>query len=509
MKKLFALLLILSSVAVQAQVLPQNQCPQAGVLLSRDYLGLAGETTRSVYDRQGTHEIPTQAEFAGNLKARVFKVYSERFCVTKVHNYQQQVCADVHPDLALGRGSDAFRSLFDLNITLLKRADMFSRMVRYAIGANEATRLTTANEAVKHLTRLASVSGIPKTWDAFVATLKQIVAEGFMTQAEFDDIATVNVAHNRRNLGFDPMPGVQYNEGKGNGKLQKIFDLSMSVQHRAAMIRTTFQGVTPAASQNLAKSFVEFASVNGIPSTWGQVVLMFRDSTAKNAISAAELANITENLEMNNRANLGFEINYFTCKIESRQHHYNAVDEVRKNEFHEEKSQNFRLFVTAAPLLRNERESVEVLFHSLNGLSVSPSQSYNNFTVEQSAEGEIAIFKLTGARKQVTPPNSIHAEVLKNSGKVNINLQNTEFNPLVGGKVVVEVHFYEKVVLVKDKYLGVQTFELTDGNMKAFTPNVKMIKASRPVYVQLYMKYVGSPYYNENKSEFKEFRKDK
>lgn len=508
MKKLLALLLILSSVAIHAQVLPQNQCPQPGVLLSRDYVGLAGETNRSVFDRQGSHEIPTQAEFAGNLKARVFKVYSERFCVTKVHSYQQRVCADVHPDLALGRGNDTFRSFFDLNITLLKRADMFSRVVRYGVGANAATRLTTANEVVKHLTRLASLAGIPRTWDAFAATLKQIVAEGFMTQAEFDDIVTVNNAPNRRSLGFEPLAGVQYNEGKGNGKLQKIFDLTMSAQHRAAMIRTTFQGVTPAASQNLARSFVEFASVNGIPSTWTQVVLMFRDSTAKNAISAAELVNITENLEMNNRANLGFEISYFTCKIENRQHHYNAVEESRKNEFHEEKSQSFRLFVTAAPLLRNERESVEVLFHSLNGLSVNPSQNYNNFTVEPSAEGDIAIFKLSGVRKLVTPPNSIHAEVLKNSGKVNINLQNTEFNPLVGGKVVVEVHFYEKVVLIKDKYLGVQTFELTDGNMRAFTPNVKMIKSSRPVYVQLYMKVVGSPYYNENKSEFKEFRRD-
>jgi len=42
--------------------------------------------------------------------------------------------------------------------------------------------------------------------------------------------------------------------------------------------------------------------------------------------------------------------------------------------------------------------------------------------------------------------------------------------------------------------------------MTPFTPNVQMIKSGREAYVQLYMKVVGSIYYNEELSTFKEFR---
>jgi hypothetical protein len=506
MKKMFSFLALAFTLTAQAQVLPPDQCPVAGVQISRDYVGLASETVGNNFDRMGSSEIPTQSEFAGFLKARIFKVFHERYCVAKVYTYQQQVCADVHPDLALGRGNDTFKALYNLNITLLKRAEIFSQQVKYGIGANQATRITTASEVVKHLTRLAINQGIPKSWEGFVAMMKKIMEEGFLTQAEFDDILVTNAVVNRRNLGFQPLDGVQYNEGKGNGKLARIFDLNITLLHRAALIRKTIDGITEASSQVLAKTFIEFATANGVPQNWTQFVLLMRDSAAKNAISQQELVNITENLESQNRANLGFEIRFFVCKMEVRNHRYNAVEEKRSNEFHQEASKSFRVYVANAPLLAGEKESIEVLFHGLNGLSINPGQHYNAYSVERSAAGEVEIFKLLGARKKVTPPNAIAAQVLHQGSKVNINLQNTAFNPLVGGRVVVEVHFYEKVAILKDKKLGVRTFDLLDGKMTAFTPNVQMIKPKRKVYVQLYMKVVGSPYYNENNSEFKEFK---
>lgn len=506
MKKMISFLAFAFTLTAQAQVLPPDQCPVPGVQLSREYVGLSSETVGNNFERIGAQEIPTQAEFAGFLKARIFKVFHERYCVAKIYTYQQQVCADVHPDLALGRGNDTFKALFDLNITLLKRAEIFSQQVKYGIGANQATRITTASEVVKHLTRLAINTGIPKSWEGFVAVMKKIMEEGFLTQAEFDDILVTNAVVNRRNLGFQPLEGVQYQEGKGNGKLARIFDLNITLLHRAALIRKTIDGVSEASSQVLAKTFIEFATANGVPQTWSQFILLMKDSAVKNAISQQEFLNITENLELQNRANLGFEIRFFTCKIENRNHRYNAVEEKRSNEFHQEASKSFRVFVSNAPLLRGEKESIEVLFHGLNGLSINPGQYYNAFSVERSAAGEVEIFKLVGARKKVTPPNAIVAQVLHQGSKVNINLQNTAFNPLVGGRVVVEVHFYEKVAILKDKKLGVRTFDLVDGNMTAFTPNVAMIKPKRDAYVQLYMKVVGSPYYNEENSEFKEFR---
>lgn len=506
MKTLFAFLLLTFAAIAQAQILAPNQCPVPGVLLSRDYVGLSSETVASRFERSGAANIPSSAEFSGFLKARIFKVFLERFCVARTQSYQQQVCADVNPDLALGRGNETFRSLFNLNISAIKRAEIFSQSVKYGIGTNQTTRLTTANEVVKHLTRLAMTDGIPKSWESFVAVMKKIMAEGFLTQAEYDDILVTNAAANRRSLGFQPMEGVQFTEGKGNGRLQRLFDLSMTQLHRAALIRKTIDGVTEASSMNLAKSFIEFATTSGVPATWAQFVLMIRDSVTRGALSQAEALNITDNLELQNRTNLGFEVRYFVCKMETRIHHYNAVEENRRQEFHQEASKSFKVNLTQGPLLSGEREIMEVAFHGLNGLSIAPARSFNSYSVERLQEGEIEIFNLTGSRLKVTPPNTINAQVLHQGNKVNINLQNIGFNPLIGGRVVVEVHFFEKVAILKDKKLGMRSFELNGGELTSFTPNVQMIKASRKAYVQLYMKVAGSPYYNEELSDFKEFR---
>jgi|GEM_PF-5789730 len=506
MKHFLGIFLFSFAFIAQAQPLPQSQCPQAGVLLSRDFLGLSGDAVQSSYRRDGAAQIPTTQDFAGNLTARTYKVFNERSCVAKVHNYQQQVCSDVPADIAIGRGNNLFRSFFDLNITPLKRAEMFSQTVKFGLGATQANRITTANEVVKHMTRIAISTGIPKSWDQLGLMLKQVVAEGFMTQAEFDDIFLLNAPANKANLGFQPLNGVQINEGKGNGKLARIFDLTLTLLHRAQLIKRTINGVSDAASMTLAKSFIEFASVNGVPATWNQFLLMVKDSALKNAISQAEFINITETLEAINRANLGFEVNYFICKMESRQHFYNAVIDTRRQDYHQDVSKSFRINVSNAPLLQGESEEVVATFNGLNEMQISASQNYNNFTIERSTVDQIEFIKLVGARKRVTPPNAIVAQVLHQGSKVNVNLQNTAFNPLVGGKVVVEVRFFEKVAILSDKHLGTKIFELTNGDKTAFTPNVQMIKSGRKAYVQLYMKVVGSIYYNEELSTFKEFR---
>lgn len=507
MKSVFGFLVLSLSVSAFAQQsLPPSQCPTPNVLLSKDYIGLASENVGQNFGRQGNNDIPTTSEFAGNLKARIFKVYEERTCVPKQLTYQQQVCADVAPEIALGRGNDLYRSFYDLNITLLKRADAFSRTLRFGVNTAQAARLNTANEVVKNLTRLASTNGIANSWEGFVATIKKIQAEGFITQAEFDDIILTNGDFNRTTLGFKPLLGVQYNEGRGNGKLQNLFDLSLPIARRAGLIRATIAGVSAPASHLLAASFINFASVSGVPANWNQFVLLMRDAAAKNAITPVELVNIVEDLEYQNRNNLGFDINYFICKMENRLHYFNAIEVNRRNEFNSEVAKSFRVTVENAPLLGGESETVSVNFHGLNGLSVSPSRTFNSFSVQESADGDVAIYKLVGARNKVDVPNSIVAKVLKDGSKVNVALQNTAFNPKIGGKVVVEVHFWEKVVILKDKDLGIKNFDLANGEMTTFTPNIAMIKKSRPAYVEVKMKIVGSPYYNESLSGMKEFK---
>lgn len=507
MKTYLSFLVLALSVAAHAQQnLPSSQCPTPNVLVSKQYVGLASENVGQNFGRQGTNTIPTTAEYAGQLKSRIFKVYEERTCVAKQMSYQVQVRIEVSPELALGRGNDTYRSFYDLNIALPKRAEMFSRVLRYGVNTSQGARIVSANEMVKHLTRIASSHGIANTWEGFTLNLKQILTEGFITQAEFDDIATINAQANRAALGFLPLAGVQYNEGRGNGKLGQLFDLNLPAPRRAGLIRSTIAGVSTQASHLLAASFISFASVSGVPSTWNQFILLLRDAVAKNAITQNEFLNITADLEIQNRRNLGYDIDFFITKIENRLHYFNAVDVSRRNEFNAEVAKSFRVYVSNAPLLTGESETVSVNFHGLNGLSVSPSQNYNGFTIEKTEEGDLSVYKLTGARKKVDAPNTIIAKVLHQGAKVNVALQNTAFNPLIGGKVIVEVHFFEKVVLLRDKDLGIKTFELTNGEMTTFTPNISMIKKSRPAYVEVKVKIVGSPYYNESLSDMREFK---
>jgi len=506
MKTLFSLLFIILSLSVQAQTLPASQCPTPNVLISRDYVGLTSETISQRFERQGTELIPTQAEFAGLIKSRIFKVYEDHLCIAKIYSYQQKVCNDVAPDLALGRGNDKYRSLFDLNLTLLKRSEIFSTTVKYGVETNQPARFNTASEIVKHLTRLASTSKIPNSWESFSLMLKKIVEEGFITQAEFDEITTINANINIRQLGFMPLEGIQFNEGKGNGKLAVLFDLNITLVHRAALIRKTIHGVSDKASMELAKSFIDFATVNGIPANWSQFVLMMKDAVTKNALTEVEFLHITQELEMMNRENLGFEINYFVCKMENRVHYYNTIEVEQKKEFSEEVFKNYRLFVKNAPLLKGENEYPEIQFHGIKGMSILPTQTFNSYTVESSLEGEVVIINLMGVRKKVTPPNTLFAKVLHAGKKINVNLQNTGFNPLIGGKVVAEVHFFEKIVLMRDRKLAEKTFELKDGNLTAFSPEVLMTKPSRTAYVQVYLKIEGSPYYNDSFSDYREYK---
>lgn len=509
LKSALSFLILAASASSFAQNLPPSQCPVPNVLLSRDYVGLSSESVDQSLRREGNSSIPLTSEFSGTLKARVYKVFEERSCVPQTYSYQLKVCTDISPELALGRGNDLYRSFYDLNITTIKRADMFARTVRFGVNAPQSARLNTASELVRSMTRLASVNGVASSWEGFVATIKKIQAEALITQADYDDLVVINGEFNRNALGFKPLAGVQSTEARGNGKLGNLFDLNAAAARRAGLIRATIAGVSTPASHLLAASFISFASVNGIPSTWNQFVLLMRDAVAKNAISPLEFVNITEELEFQNRANLGFDINFFTCRMENRLHYYNSVAVNKRNEFNSEVSKNFRLSVVNGALLSGEREIHLVSFHGLNGLSISTDQEFNSYGVEKTEEGDVTVYKINGARRRVSVPNSIVATVLHAGKKVDVALQNTAFNPLIGGKVVVEVHFFEKVVILKDKDLGIKTFEVIDGNKATFAANIAMIKATRPAYVEVRMKIVGSPYYNEGYSSVKEFKEVK
>ena len=140
MKKILSFVFFALTLGAHAQVLPQNQCRTPNVLISRDFIGLSSETVGQNFDRAGSAEIPTTASMSGVIKARIFRDFEEVYCVARVHSYQERVCQDVDPDLAVGRGNKDYDSLFDLTLPLAKRADHFARIVSYGLQASEAAR---------------------------------------------------------------------------------------------------------------------------------------------------------------------------------------------------------------------------------------------------------------------------------------------------------------------------------------------------------------------------------
>jgi hypothetical protein len=505
MKSLLPMIGLVLTMSSFAQVLEPNQCLNPNTVIARSYQGLSSEDVAQNFERSGTESIATSAEFSGQIKARIFRAFNVSTCVPKSYNYQVQVCTDIDANQARGQGNQVLNSFFDLNISTIKRAEIFARHMSYG-RYSPSTRLVTANEVVKNLTRLAVNAGTPRSWESLVAMMKKITAEGYITTAEYEDIMVLNATANRRVLGLTPMSGVQVSEGKGNGRLQRLFDLNLTPQGRVALINRTITGIPVGLTQAVSDAFINFAMKNGVPSTWGQFVLLINGIAQQGVISLSDAFNITENLEMNNRANLGFEVRYFVCELRTRLHTYNAIEVKRVQEYDREVKKAFKVSLKNAPLLKGEKETIKVNLNSLSGLSISTTQTYNSYTSISTQQADLELFTLTGTRKKVTPPNSISGRVVRSGNFVNLALQNNNYLSAIGGKVMVDVEFYENIAIFKDKLLATKSFELANGSNTSFYPNVPMNKPSRKAYIKVKMRVIGSPYYNENPSEAKEIK---
>lgn len=490
MKKLLILSLVMSFSALA------NECARPGTMMSRDYTGIEGETAYASHSRRGDDSIPTESSFSGNINARLFKVYREQHCVQRSENYTERVCDVISIDLALGRGNDLFKSLFDLRVTALKRSEMFAQNVVYGRGQNAQTRFNLANEIIKSITRIAAEDGIPNSWEGFRMMIGAVVAEGLITQADMDDITIANAESNKMRLGFKPLPGSEVREGRGNGKLQRIFNLEITPKVRAQMVNDLLIGVAANDAQDLGQSFVNFAISNGVPQSWDQFVLMMRFSVDQKAITEKAFAKIVVTYEDRNRERMGFEQTAIVCKNVMRTRYFNVIETRRSTEYLKSVARNYNIVITKAPLLSGEEETITASFNGLDSVNVSATYSYNNYrTVDKRMVNEVEVIQLEGARKQVTPRFTLAGSITSNSTGTTLTLQDPAFNPKMGGKVVVKVEFMEKVPLWFDKSLGKATYELTDASAKVFKSTVKS-KKGRKVYAKVSMQIVGSPYYN-------------
>ncbi len=484
-----------------------DECPKSGEIISSTFEKVSSDIAKNEYVRKGTILIPSTSKFEGMLKARLYDDFKVRTCVSKAFNYQQEVCENVPLDLALGLGNDLFKSFFDLKLTLLKRSELFAQNVSYSHGQSSTTRLEQAGEILNVLTRDALSGGIPKSWEKVTTLLAASVSEGFLNYALVDEITKTSSLKNQKTLGFIPMPGVTLKEGKGNGKILPLFDLSISVDVRTNLIKKLLVGVPSRSAEDLSRTFIEFAASNGVPSTWDQFVLMLKFSMTKGAISEEVFNKVTIGFETNNRSKLGFELVAVKCQIENRTKYTNIIDVKNVRKFTREVISNFQLTIANAPLVGTESEKIFVIFDGLTPIRIESDERFNSYRiVNQITENGIVRMNVTGTRKMVTPENSINAEVLHQGNHINLRIQDRAFNPLVKGKTYAEIEFFEKIPLWKDKKLATQLIEIKDGFLNTILSKVALTKPSRKAYVKISLKIVGSPYYSSNKSEVLEFK---
>lgn len=499
MKTTLGILVLLSASSVFAQRM--NQCPRAGLVLSSQFMRMTGEMANVQHVRVGSSQIPTVYNVSGNIVANTYRLMHETVCVEESYTHQERICNDIHPDVAFGRGNQLLHSLFDLRLNPLTRAENFSRNVRFNMELPARDRLETARQLLTAITGTVAESGEPRSWADFSALINKAVTDGLITLHLADEITKVHAIHNRNHLGFSPLDGITVTENRGNGSLARALNLGVSPDSRARMLKDMINGLSPRDAQNCAQSFVQFASANGIPHSWQAFELMIQDSVVKGVLTAKDQRRITvDNEEMNRRA-LGFEMSIIQCHIENQRRIVNVIQERQRQDFAASITKRYEINVANAPLVNGEQESINVNFDGLNPMRVGLSSSYNSYAVTQAEDAAGIIYTATGSRNKITPANTLQVTYKRKDKTSSFDIQYPQFNEKVAPKILVKVVFYDAGGLFgigRDKELGAEVYEITNGNMNKITAKIQNKKVD---YVKVSMQIVGSAYHNSDFSQ--------
>lgn len=495
MKASWGLILLLSFPAFAQR---RDECPRPGLVLNTNYIGETSSTDTNIHRRIGGADIPLSASFVGGVRSQIYKNYRDQVCASEAYQFSEKICNRISPDVALGRGNQILRSLFDLNLSTLQRSENFQRNLKYQTGASSTDRFESSRQIISLLARQAAVKGIPRSFEEFSAMLQTGVAEGAISQFLVDDIITANGGANKRALGFVPMDGAIVRENAGNGRLQELFDLGITPEHRAKRIEKLITGVTPAIAKVLSRTIIVFASNNGIPSNWKQFAAMMKDARDTNNISDFDYRQVVIENEDVNRNALGFELNAEVCRIETSTRYSNVIRDVLRKVTDREVSRQYQIAVNNAPVVGGEEEVFTVVFDGFSEPVLNAPSRLNSYRISQTIDNGVIKFQLDGNRNKVRPSNSLVVK-LKVDGKIStLNIQDTNFNSRVSSKVKVKVMFYNDRFLASSKLLGTETYELTDGSLRTI---VAAIRDKKVDFVKVFMMYENSPYYSDEYSD--------
>jgi hypothetical protein len=492
MKVVMSLAVLVTATTALGQIRP-DECGRPGHRLNTEFQRTTGERVTQSFRRSGNANIPTEASFNGQLRARTFLNFVDTVCNQRPYSYPQRVCHEVAPEIALGRGNQLLQSFYDLRVSRRERALQFSRSVRFSLNAHQAERLEMAAQILDHLTTVAVNAGLPRSWAEFTAVLDQGVATSMLSLHLVEEITRINMIPNRQALGFAPMEGAVVREGRGNGSLNAAFDLRATPEARAQHLTRLLDGVTLRIARELSSAFIDYVRTRPIPQNWDQFVVMMRHAHALAAIGDLEFRRIVIDNEYSNRIKLGFELTAEHCRTETITRVYNAVERVNRTEPGEVVTRRFEVKVSNAPLLTGEEEQFNVSFDGIGNLGLSRPENFNAYQVNMSEEGDLVRFTAVGSRKAITPTNTIQASWRKAGDENIMTLQNNGYNPQMGGRVLVQVRYMNSRFLRRNQAMATETYELKDGAPVTITAQLKNKNVD---YVLVSMQIVGSPFYS-------------
>lgn len=499
-KSLSLALLVLSSSAVFADRV--DECLRPGQRLTKVLIGIDGEEKIERFSRSGSALVPTDAKFETQLTTNTFNVYNSSYCVIESYTVIDTKCTIVDTNLALGRGNADFKSLYNLNLSIMNRAETFAKLVKYNLADTSVMRLESAKKIIDLLVQKASTSELPLDWEDFKAHLESFVTANILSPFLVDEIIKTHELANKKALGFVPMTDVTIQENRGNASFKSLFDLSKSETVRVQTINKLFNGFDYKTNKTtLARFMVEYASIIGIPESWDQVVLMFNESVKKTIMSQAVAREIYRVNEQQNRAASGFQVSATKCVNVPRNADVNVIRPRIEREFLKEVSQKIIVNVQNAPLITNEVQRLSVSYSgSFQTTNVSSDSTYNSFHVTKEVSPEAIVFNLTGTRQKVTPPNTLAGSIVNSAGAFDIMLQNSGYNSKIDGTIEIYATFFETRTFL-DTNLGSRIISPKDGSLVKYLAQIKAQRGGRPVYAEVKMRYVGSSFYNSNYSQ--------
>lgn len=477
--KLITIICLIATFLVYSHDFKNDECINPGELLSRNFSHLSGDKVSAKSIRQGSLQAKRTFELKANLKTNLYKFYNEDFCQKVSFIKKVKVCTPVDYEVALGRGNKTFKQLFNLRLSLSKRAGSLKDAISFATNLSDAERLEISLSIITQLIDWSISNSIPKNQKEYELAISSL--------PDLDQkIANELLSSSSKNtFGFIPPEGVIITEKTGNQYFQDLFNFSIPLYERADSAKEMFSvfSLTDNGWAELVKSFSVFANENGLPQSWGELLLMLKKSESLGVLQVDDHKKIIFLNEISNRSILGFEAAANLCKLVEKTFYVNQIKTRQTKDLEKIVSKKIILKGSNAPLLINEKESFIISFDGQN-VEIESRDRFNKYSsIINELDPNTTQILLKGERVRKTPKNTIKAKLSIVDNKYNLNLKDTyQYFDLVK-KTTVRVTLYKSVPLWFDK--KIKTFSITLSSRDiSFNTQINKLLKNKKAYVK-------------------------